>query len=216
MNRRVRFVTTDKSPARLESMKLKQKCQIERPEPGVLTYRKGFTEYRFPIYEEDREVVFVAWPSRQRLLLFFSMGGWTRVPLLFPMDDRERITAHVVEYLQRGGAPVRVLNRIEVEEEGLQFHPEFFECKARASEILDTAGFAWFSDYSCIDILHEEFGLEICGLREESSIEPITQAMSTAFPHWHHSCIAHKEWGCEPGWKIAIHMFPTRCGDACG
>jgi hypothetical protein len=192
-------------------MKRKQRYQIERPEAGVLTYRTGGTEYRFPIYDEDGEVVFVAWPTRQRIFLYFLFGGWTRVPRQFSATDRERITAHVVEHFRREGARVRVMTRTP-SGEGTQFHPELFESKTKASEELDSAGVVWFSDYSSIDLLHEEFGLEVCGIHEESSVEHIARAMQTAFPHWHYSRVCHKDYGREPGWKFEIHMFPRRCG----
>lgn len=193
-------------------MERKRKYEIERPKPGILTYREGGTEFRFPVYDEDGEVVFVAWPTSQRIFLYFLRGGWTRVPDQFSKDDRERITAHVVEHFRRDGCRVRVLARTDTDEEGLQFHPELFECKGRASEILDTVGIAWFSDYGSIDLLHEEFGLEICGIHEESSVELIAKAMRTGFPHWHYNHVCHKDYGREPGWKFALHMFPRRCG----
>jgi hypothetical protein len=188
-------------------MKRTQKHQIERPEPGVLTYREGGTEFRFPVYDEDDEVVFVAWPTSQRTFLFLS---WTRVPKEFSKSDRERITPRVVEHFQRNGTRVRVFARPEEQE--FQFHPELFECKGRASEVLDTAGFTWFTDYSSIDLLHEEFGLEICGIQEESNVKPIAEAMRAEFPHWHYCHVCYKDYGRDPGWKFALHMFPRRCG----
>jgi hypothetical protein len=193
-------------------MKHERKYEIARLEPGVLTHREGGTEFRFPIYEEDGETVFVAWPTRQRIFLYFLFGGWTRVPRQFSKQDRERITTHVVEHFQREGARIRVLTRTEADAQGFQFHPELFECKGRASEILDRAGFAWLSDYSSIDLLHDEFGLEVCGIHEERNVEPIAQAMRSGFPHWHYSHICYNECGREPGWKFALYMFPRSCG----
>lgn len=192
---------------------MKQKCQIEKSDAGVLTFREGGTEYRFPFYEENDEVVFVAWPTSQRVFLYFLFGGWTRVPRQFSAADRERITAHVVEHFRREGARIRVRSRPNAEERGLQFHPELFECKGKASEILDSAGFIWPSDYSSIDLLHEEFGLEVCGIREDSKVEPIVRAMRAGFPHWHYNHTCYKDYGREPGWKVALHMFPRVCGD---
>ena len=192
-------------------MNRERKYEIERPEPGVLTYREGGTEFRFPVYDEDGGIVFVAWPTSQRIFLYFLLGGWTRVPRQFSRRDRERITARVVEHFRRQGMGIRVIERPEADEQGLQFHPELFECKGRASEVLDAAGFAWFSDYSSIDLLQEEFGLEICGIHEESSVEPIARAMRSEFPQWHHCYVGHKDYGRERGWKFALHMFPRRC-----
>jgi hypothetical protein len=194
-------------------MKQKRKYQIERHEPGVLTYREGGTEFRFPVFDEDGKIVFVAWPSSQRIFLYFLFGGWTRVPRQFSDHDRERITAHVRDHFQRDGKHVRVLMRSPSDEKGLQFHPELFECKGKASEILDSAGFVWLSDYSSIDLLQEEFGLEVCGIHKESNVEPIAQAMQAGFPHWHYNRVCYKDYGRELGWKFALHLFPSNCGD---
>jgi len=193
-------------------MKWRLKYEIERPQPGVLVYRERGTEFRFPVYDEDGEVIFVAWPTTRRIFMFFLFGGWTRVPRQFSEHDRERITANVVNHFQRDGTRVRILKRTETNEQDLQFHPELFEHKGRASEILDAAGLVWPGDYSSIDLLHEEFGLEISGIHEKSSVEPIAEAMRAGFPHWHYSHICYKDFGREAGWKFAVHMFPRRSG----
>lgn len=193
-------------------MKGKLNYQIDRPEAGVLTYRKGGTEYRFPVFDQDGETVFVAWPTSQRIFLFFLFKGWTRVPQHFSTEDRLSITSHVVEHLERDGRQVRVMTRDKSDTSGFQFHPELFECKSRASEVLDSVGVTWFSDYSAIDMLHEEFGLEVCGIREESTVGEIIRAMRAEFPQWHYCKVFHKAYGREVGWKFSLHMFPGRCG----
>jgi hypothetical protein len=65
-------------------MNRERKCEIQCTQPGVLTYRQGGTEFRFPVYEEDGETVFVAWPTSKRIFLYFAFGGWTLVPKEFP------------------------------------------------------------------------------------------------------------------------------------
>jgi len=189
------------------------KYEIECTQPGVLTYRQGGTEFRFPVYEEEGETVFVAWPTSKRIFLYFAFGGWTLVPKEFSRRDHDRITAQVVQHYRRQGVRVRVLERPGKEEKGLQFHPQLFECKGRASELLDAAGFTWLSDYASIDLLHEEFGLEVCGIQKDSSVEPIARAMRDGFPAWHYSHVCFKDCEREPGWKFALHMFPRGCGD---
>jgi hypothetical protein len=189
---------------------MKRKYEIERPQPGVLSYREGGTEFQFPVYDEDGEVVFVAWPTSQRIFLFFRFGGWTRVPRQFSTRDRERIVSRVVEHFHREGVPVRVLARGNTDEQGFQFHGELFEWKRKASEILDAAGFVWLSDYTSIDLLHEEYGLVICGIQDGSKVDPIAELMRRGVPHWHYSYVCRKG-DREPGWQFALHMFPRRC-----
>src|SRR5262249_49418228 len=157
-----------------------------------LSYSEGSTHYRFPIYEEDGRVVFVAWPTTQRT--FLLLHNWTRAPREFPDADRHRITARIVDHFRRQGLRVRVVTREEDEEQGLQFHPELFECKGLATEILDAAGFSWLSEYGSIDLLHEEFGLEVCGINEEASVQPIVNVLCSAFPHWHYHHVCQKDY----------------------
>ena len=188
-------------------MSRERKHEIQTAEPGVLTYRQGATEFRFPLYNEDGEVVFVAWPTSKRIFLYFLSGGWTFVPKEFPKRDHDRITTHVIQYFRREGSRIRVVEPPDKDEKGLQFHPQLFECKGRATELLDDAGFAWLTDYSAIDLLHEEFGLEVCGIQQDSKGELIAEAMRDGFPHWHYSRICFKDSERDTGWKFALHMF---------
>jgi len=186
--------------------------------PGVLSYREGFKEYRFPIFEEDGEIVFVASPSYQRFYLFFFFGGWTHVPTLLPALERERITLRVVQHLRKIGHCVRVMRRSATEQNKYEIHPELFEHRGKASEILQAAGFFCYSDYGSIDPLQKEYGLEVCGILEESKVEPITRALQTGFPQWHFGNHYYKDGGREPGWRFAIYMFSRCCpgGDCDG
>ncbi len=194
-------------------MKLERKFTIRRPKPGVLIYGEGHTEYRFPLYEDDGESVFVACATGQRLYLHFLHGGWTDVPPEFTKSNCKRITAHVIEHFHAEGLRLRVMALPESPERGFQFHAELFEDKAKATEILEEAGFIWMSDYSSIDLIHEECGLEVCGIREASNVQPIGLAMRRAFPHWHFHGICSKSFGRDPGWKFSIYMFPRRGRD---
>ena len=193
-------------------MKRRSKYEIERPAAGVITYREGYKEHQFPIFEQDGETVFVEWPTRQRIYLFFSAGGWTRVPKDFSKADRERITPRVVEHLREQGKPVRVMAPSSEDQSGFEFRPELFECRSRASELLADAGLEWSTDYGAIDLLHEEYGLEVCGIQQEAKVDAIVEIMQKGFPHWHYCGLCRKDCGREPGWRFAIHMLPRRCG----
>lgn len=186
---------------------MKWKCQIARPKPGVLSYRERASEYHFPIFEAEGDTVFVAWPTEQRVL-YFLLGGWIWVPKQFTEAQREHITSRVVAHLREQGNSVRVLTRTPASERAIEFHPELFEAKGRASELLDDLGLTWFSDYSSIDLLHEEFGLEVCGIQDEAQVTPIYRALQRGFPHWHygHACWHNRQ--RDPGWTVSIHLFP--------
>ena len=192
-------------------MKERRKFEIKRPQPGVLSHREAGTEFTFPVYDHNGEVVVVTWPSTKRVLLYFLFGGWQSVPNGFSKRDRERINGDIKEHFGAEGIRVRFIDPTAADERRLAFHPELFECKSRASAILDTVGFTWLSDYSSIDILHEEFGLEVCGVREESNLETMAHAMRAEFPHWHYSQVYHKPAGRDSGWTLAVYMLPRPC-----
>jgi hypothetical protein len=196
-----------------QQMRSWRKYEIQRPQPGVLTYRQGGTEYRFPIFDENGEVVFVAFPTSKRIFLFFLTGGWTGVPRYFSTEECKQITQRVEDHFRKEGRNVRVV-RYPDPDARFSFHSELLENKEKASELLNDAGIVWFSHYSSIDLLHEEFGLEVCGITDESTLEPIADALRSGFPHWHCSRFCCKDAGRESGWKFIIHMFPGGCG--CG
>src|SRR5207248_2103890 len=88
------------------------------------------------------------------------------------------------------------------------FHPELLEYRERAMQALQFAGFEWFSDYAAVDLLHDEFGLEVCGIRGDERATEILQVMRATFPDWKN----HKRWfydsGSNYGWTVAVSKYP--------
>jgi hypothetical protein len=179
---------------------------VENPGAGRLLYREGNREYTFPLYRENGTLVLVGVPSAQRIHFFFN---WYAYPQEFSTATRDRILPRIEKYLQATGARVRIFER-ERSEENFEFYPELFEHRGRAAELLDEAGYTWFQDYSSIDPLHGEYGLEICGIQSERDVCVIAAALQRGFPHWHHQNVCLHEPGREPGWTVALCMFPLR------
>jgi hypothetical protein len=191
----------------LTALTRKWNYSVETPAEGRLVYREGNREYTFAIYEEDGVLVIVGVPSGQRIHYFFN---WYWHPRDFPPAAGTRILARIAGHLRGLGAEVRVITPGAREESDLAFHPELFECRGRAMDLLAEAGFAWFGDYSSIEPAHEEFGLEISGIRNETDVQPILATLQRAFPHWHHTRISMHDEGREPGWRVEISMFPPQ------
>lgn len=188
---------------------LRNRYEVLTDTPGHLTYREGNHEYVFPVFEADGEIVIVGFPTRRRIRFFFGWHGDWRD---FTASDGARVLPRLLEHFRRSGKQVRLFERGDAEGESFVFYPELFESRNRASDILDEAGFAWFSQYSSIDLLQREYGLEIAGIHEGSKVTPIAATMKAGFPQWHYSRVCHNEFGREPGWKYSIHMFPPSCG----
>jgi len=191
----------------IAALKKKWHYSVENPGAGRLVYREGNREYTFPIYEEEGVLVLVGVPSSQRIHFFFN---WYWHPREFTAATRSRILPRLEQHLQAGGAQVRLITREEREERDFEFYPELFEHRARASELLEEAGYTWFSDYSSIDLLNEEYGLEICGIQHERNIRPMAEALQRGFPHWHHQRVCLHDQGREEGWTLSLCMFPSR------
>ena len=66
-------------------MKRKPKFEIERPAPGI-TYREGYKQHQFPIFEQDGETVFVECPTRSA----FTFSSLRVVGRGFPKSSRKR------------------------------------------------------------------------------------------------------------------------------
>jgi hypothetical protein len=66
-------------------------------------------------------------------------------------------------------------------------------------------GYQWPANFTAIDLLHEAFGLEICGIpREEEAVE-IQFLLHKLLPMWKHSHLSCKSGDRDPGWKVTIH-----------
>src|SRR5207244_3855326 len=89
------------------------------------------------------------------------------------------------------------------------FHPELFEAKAQAQEALDEAGIVWLADYSCCDLLHQEFGLEVEGFHSEHQARRALKVLRRAFPQWRSWAV----WFCEchdARWCVTVCKCPPR------
>ncbi len=177
------------------------------PAAGRLVYREGNREYTFPVYEEQGAVVVVGTPSSERVHFFFN---WYPSRRNFPPAARERILPRLEAHLRAEALNVRVFNRQTEHAGGLEFHPELFEHRSRASELLDTAGYTWFSDYASIDPVHEDYGLEVCGIQNHRDVKPVLDVLQKGFPHWHHHHYGLHDAGREPGWSVTVCMFPPK------
>ena len=85
-----------------------------------------------------------------------------------------------------------------------QFHPELFEQRAEAMQVLSTKGFAWMSDYNSIDLEHDEYGLEVCGIRERATALAIRDVMRNLFPSWRNVRVFPHDGFIDPGWRVQI------------
>src|SRR5687768_5471674 len=87
------------------------------------------------------------------------------------------------------------------------FHPELFEQRARALEHLSEAGLVWLSDFSTVDLLQEDYGVEVCGISEESAANHIADLLCDLFPDWRYGRISYQDKSRDRGWKVEIFKW---------
>src|SRR5262245_4915147 len=94
------------------------------------------------------------------------------------------------------------------------FHPELFELRTEVLELLAEHGFAWLSDFGSIDLAHDTYGIEVCGIHEESNAHAIKKLLRRKFSSWRYSHMYYKDGSTrEPGWKVIISRDPEDYGD---
>lgn len=93
-----------------------------------------------------------------------------------------------------------------------QFHPELFERRAEVMALLAEAGLEWFTDYSAVDLLHDNYGLEILGLKTESDAQRVQGIVQGRFPSWRFTRRYLRDHKRDPGWKVVVHRDPEQAG----
>lgn len=85
------------------------------------------------------------------------------------------------------------------------FHPELFEVRARAMERLEAADVLWFRDFSSVDLGHDQYSIEICGVGDEQTARKIEGVLLTAFS----GCSVNvwlKDYGADEGWRVDVYI----------
>ena len=88
----------------------------------------------------------------------------------------------------------------------LRFSPELFEHRSEALSLLAEHGFEWMADFATVDVLHDLYGIEVCGIPEEETARRILDALRLQFPAWSHRSLVLKDWGSrDRGWRVRVH-----------
>jgi hypothetical protein len=84
------------------------------------------------------------------------------------------------------------------------FHPELFAHRALAMERLQEKHLVWLGDFTAIDLLHEDFGLEVCGIKREEDAKRILKILSELFADWAYGQVSFRDKIRDRGWKVEI------------
>jgi hypothetical protein len=95
-----------------------------------------------------------------------------------------------------------------------EFHAELFDFRNAVLEALAANGFAWLSDFGSIDLMHDIYGLEVTGIREEADARAIENLLRSMFPDWQYRRNFFEDQNLgEIGWKVMISRDPEDFND---
>jgi hypothetical protein len=84
------------------------------------------------------------------------------------------------------------------------FHPELFERRTLALETLAENGYVWLEGFTSVDLLHDLFGLEVCGIAKRNDAEIILSILEGLFPEWPYSDLHYHDYERDRGWKAMV------------
>ena len=84
------------------------------------------------------------------------------------------------------------------------FHPDLFEQRSQAIEALAARDYIWMEHFSSVDLLHDTFGLEVCGIPDEADAHRILSILGREFPEWQHKDMRFHSYERDYGWKVII------------
>ena len=85
------------------------------------------------------------------------------------------------------------------------FSPELFEHRTRVLEALADQGYSWLEHFASVDLLHDLYGLEVCGIPKEPDSATILKLLQRLFPDWPHSDVHYHDRARDRGWKVLIY-----------
>ncbi len=68
--------------------------------------------------------------------------------------------------------------------DAFRFAPELFEVRTAVMERLNEEGFDWLSHYSSVDPIHDDYGIEVCGIHQREDAKSILHLIMRMFPNW--------------------------------
>lgn len=95
-----------------------------------------------------------------------------------------------------------------------RFEPELFSFRAEVIELLDSQGYVWLINFTSVDLLHDVFGLEVCGIPEKSDALKIRGLLRKLLKDWPYSRLCYRDESRDRGWKVVVFRDPERASGA--
>lgn len=68
--------------------------------------------------------------------------------------------------------------------DAFRFAPELFQVRTNVMERLTEEGFDWLSHYASVDPIHDDYGIEVCGILQRGDAVMILELLMSMFPAW--------------------------------
>ena len=91
-----------------------------------------------------------------------------------------------------------------------RFEPALFEHRDAALQALSRGGYQWFVDFESIDVVHETYGIEICGIASEAKARQMLAIISRLFPAWRFAFLDNDEFEeSDQNWMVCLQRDPA-------
>jgi hypothetical protein len=68
--------------------------------------------------------------------------------------------------------------------DAFRFSPELFELRTAVISELRERGIEWLSHYSAVDVMHDLYGIPVCGIHKEDDASRILDVLRKMFLAW--------------------------------
>ena len=91
-----------------------------------------------------------------------------------------------------------------------RFEPALFGHRDHVLQALSRGGYQWFSDFKTIGVLHETYGIEVCGISSEAKARQMLAVLSRTFPTWRFAFVENNEFeDSTQSWMACLHRDPA-------
>jgi hypothetical protein len=91
------------------------------------------------------------------------------------------------------------------EADALRFAPELLELRAKVIEQLAEDGVLWLSHYSSVDMLHDVYGVEVCGIKDKDCAKAVYASLVRQLPEFMFRKTCYKDDGRDPSFVVSLH-----------
>jgi hypothetical protein len=85
-----------------------------------------------------------------------------------------------------------------------QFHPELLETCTNVRRVLDGNDIVWFRDFASVDAIHDDYGVEVCGIKNPTVAGRVLTILTQLLPALPYRVCYLDDQKIDPGWVVEL------------